>query len=112
MSISTGKISVCVTILILIVGLCGEAMGSGSWGETIGPVSARVDRADSDKGLTIRSRPSSSSRVVGHLSVGTRIRGYNTFRNGWMEVEGAFAQGWVPVDYLEPGCMRRRFAPI
>lgn len=102
MSISTGKISVCLTILLLIAVLWGEAIGSGSWGETIGPVSARVDRADSDRGLTVRSRPSPSSRAVGHLSVGKRIRGHNTFSNGWMQIEGPFAQGWVPMDYLEP----------
>jgi uncharacterized protein YgiM (DUF1202 family) len=103
MSISTGKISVCLTILVLTVVLGGEAIGSGSWGETVGPVSSRVDRADSEGGLTVRSRPSASSRAVGHLSVGTRVRGYNTFRNGWMQIEGSFAEGWVPVDDLLAG---------
>jgi len=116
---------VSLSVLILATALSGEAFGREVWGETVGPVSAIVETGDSRRGLTIRSRPYAGSPAVGHFAVGSRIKGYNQFRNGWMRVQGPYERGWVPIDNLRPkggkgfvesvdspeGCLRIRSGP-
>lgn len=78
------------------------AYGSNVWGENFGPVAATVERADAPGGLAIRSEPSAESSVIGYLAVGTRVRGFRHFENGWMRMSHPSDRGWIPVDNLVP----------
>ena len=72
------------------------------WGETFGPAAATVERGDSPRGLAVRAEPAVGSRILGYLTVGTRVRGFRRFENGWMRIQKPMDQGWIPVDYLVP----------
>jgi hypothetical protein len=67
-----------------------------------GPVSGIVDRADDPNGLSVREAPATDARVLGHVEVGNRIKGYPVFRNGWMQVQHPIIGGWTRMDNVRP----------
>lgn len=72
------------------------------WGETFGPISATVEKGDASEGLAIRDQPSPEGRILGYLSVGTKIEGFRRFENGWMRIRRPSDRGWIPIDKLVP----------
>jgi hypothetical protein len=80
--------------------LQGTASADDPWGEKIGPVSAVVEKAKNPKGLTVHSNPARGTRVLGYLPVGTQVRGYRKFTNGWMKLYEPFRGGWVRIRHL------------
>lgn len=97
------SILVGISVLMLsAAGLSTAAPAPPSWGDTVGPVSAVVERIDTDRGLTVRSGPSPESEVISYLAVGTKINGFNEFTRGWMRLRTPFEGGWVHINYLVP----------
>jgi uncharacterized protein YraI len=79
-----------------------QAVEEEVWGETIGPVSAVVDKGEGKWGMAVRSRPSPDARILTNLSVGTKIKGYREFYRGWMQIQSPVDKGWVRIDSLRP----------
>ena len=97
--------SIVVGIGVLMLGMAdssANALAQPAWGDTVGPVSALVERIDTDQGLAVRSEPSPESETLGFLPVGTKINGYNEFTHGWMQLRSPYQGGWVQIDYLVP----------
>jgi uncharacterized protein YraI len=96
-----------LVVACLVIGyLAGPAEAEGVeeevWGETIGPVSAVVDKGDGQWGMAVRSRPSRDAKILTNLAVGTKILGYREFRRGWMRIRRPIDKGWVRIDSLRP----------
>ena len=49
--------------------------------------------------VRVRSGPDTSSRIIGHLDVGDRVRLHGTNGN-WTEVTSSLGRGWVSSQYL------------
>jgi uncharacterized protein YraI len=102
-----------------------EVSADNGWGETIGPVYAIVRGTDVPGGLNVRSSPDERSPILGRLGVGAKIRAYNQFHRGWVQVRTPVQGGWIRIDLLEPlggeavvsgvdrpeGCLRIRSGP-
>ena len=56
------------------------------FGPDVGIISATVEKTDSDRGLTIRSTPSAQGAPKAYLPVGTEVKGYAVFRNGYVKL--------------------------
>jgi uncharacterized protein YraI len=98
-------IRVAVAGLVAMALWCGwnsDLYAGEIWGETFGPVSATVDKGDTPQGLAIRDQPSAEGRVLGHLTVGTKIEGFRRFENGWMRIRRPSDRGWIPIDKVVP----------
>lgn len=91
----------CLALLFISFSVFAAERPDG-WGKTVGPVSATVAKADDQRGLSLRPRPSGLGRPLGYLAVGTRIKGFARFRDGWMQVRGPSGDAWVDMTYLEP----------
>jgi len=71
-------------------------------GDNVGIISATVAKADSERGLAVRISPSAESQAQAFLPVGTRVKGYATFKNGYVKIEDPAKGGWVRLDHLQP----------
>ena len=90
-----------VAILFIAVSV-GPATAATVWSDSVGVVSATVDRGDHERGLTVRSGPSNTNAPVGFLPEGTEVRGANKFKNGYVQLTSPSNGGWVRMDYLKP----------
>lgn len=91
----------------MIVGLAFLPAGPGAYGmqfvgDNVGLISATVAKADNERGLTVRTAPSAESQAQAFVPVGTKIRGYAMFRNGYVKIEAPSKGGWVRLDHLQP----------
>jgi hypothetical protein len=118
-----------VIVGIILVTACVATSSSASaaeiWGETIGPVSAVVQDANSPKGLAVRTGPNGNAQIVGYVPKDSVVQGSSEFSQGWMKLKHPYAGAWIPVDYLVPrtapgrvisvdqpeGCLRIRSHP-
>ncbi len=100
MNKSSQQLTIGILALSFFIAACGPAQAVPIKGEEIGPIGATVARVDDDRGLIVRSEPSSTGRIVGRLAMGARIKGYNEFRNGWVKLRNPFDGGWVEMDSL------------
>lgn len=87
---------------ILVILAWGSALGAQFFGDNVGIISGKVEKGDSEKGLTIRSTASSSGAPMGWLTVGTKVHGSATFTNGYVKIEVPVKGGWVPMSFLTP----------
>lgn len=78
------------------------AFGMQILGDNIGIISAVVAAADAERGLTVRTSPLAESPAQAFLPVGTRVKGYATFKNGYVKIEDPFKGGWIRLDHLQP----------
>ena len=98
-SITTLLAVVCGTSVLLASGF---ALGAQFFGDNVGIVCGKVEKGDDEKGLTIRSTPSSIGAPMGWLPIGTIVRGSATFTNGCVKIEVPVKGGWVPMNLLTP----------
>ena len=76
------------------------------WGSDVGIISATVEKTDSERGLTVRSSPSAQGAPRAYLPVGTEVRGYASFKNGYVKLDTPVARRMVEHEPLE-ACRRR-----
>jgi hypothetical protein len=91
-----------IPALFLCIAIYVPAQAAPVRGEQIGPIAATVARVDNERGLAVRSEPSPMARVLGRLSMGARIVGYNEFRNGWVKIQSPINGGWIETAALRP----------
>jgi len=91
-----------VTNLVIFLPYSSSNADELVWGENVGPVSAYVSQKDQALGLTIRLGPSPEAKVLGHIPFGTKIRGYNEFKSGWIKLKSPVGAGWVNIAFLKP----------
>ena len=101
------KLSNWATLFVLIILVLFHPYSSSNadelvWGENVGPVFAYVDQIDHAKGLTIRVAPSPESQSSGYIPSGTKIRGSNEFKGGWVKLRSPVGNGWVNLAFLKP----------
>src|SRR5208283_1730038 len=101
------KLSNWATLFVLIILVLFHPYSSSNadelvWGENVGPVSAYVNQKDETPGLTIRLAPSPEATVLGHIPLGTKIRGYSEFKSGWIKLKSPLGTGWVNLAFLKP----------
>jgi hypothetical protein len=89
----------CAILILLVYGL---AFGAQFFGDNVGIISGKVEKGDSDRGLTVPSTPSPTGPPMAYLPVGTAIRGSTTFKNGFVKIEVPVKGGWAPMDFLSP----------
>lgn len=94
-------------VLALIVGFlltvpAPPANSAQILGGNVGIISGDVEKTDSDRGLTVRSSPSSQSAPLAYLPKGTAVKGYRTFSNGYVKLQTPQDGGWVRMDSLSP----------
>ncbi len=87
---------------ILVLFAYGPAIGAQFFGDNVGIISGTVEKGDSERGLTVRSTPSSSGAPMAFLPFGTKVQGSTTFKNGYVKIEVPVKGGWVPMDFLSP----------
>ena len=103
MRVSTLITIACLTSLAM-AGTCSASNANKlKWGENVGPVFAYVDQTDQTGGLTVRATPSPEGRPVGSIPLGTKIRGSNEFKNGWLKMKSPVGNtGWINLSFLKP----------
>jgi uncharacterized protein YraI len=82
------------------------------WGENVGPVFAEVARSEDGKDVSVHAGPSDKSRTIAHLKKGSQVRGYNKFKNGWMQLKQPYRGGWVKVSFLKPRAFSKRVTRV
>lgn len=87
--------------VLVSIAACQDA-GAQFWGDNIGIVSGAVEKADSQRGLIVRSSPSASGEPLAYIPVGTDVRGDSVFRNGYVKLQTPYRGGWVRMDHLKP----------
>jgi hypothetical protein len=90
-------------ILGVLVSIAGyQDAGAQFFGDNVGIVSGAVEKADSQRGLTVRSSASASGEPMAYIPVGTEVRGEMSFRNGYVKLQTPYQGGWVRMDHLRP----------
>jgi len=95
-----------ITISLISVFLLGLASLPGvaipAWAESAGVVSGTVEKGDDSRGLTVRSDPTPEGKALAYLPVGTEVRGYAAFSNGFVKLAHPQDGGWVDMNFLKP----------
>ena len=87
---------------ILVLLAYSPALGAQFFGDNVGIIAGKVAKGDSERGLTVRSSPSSTGAPMAWLPVGTAVHGSATFKNGFVKIEVPVIGGWVPMSFLTP----------
>ncbi len=72
------------------------------FGPDVGIISATVEKTDSERGLAIRSTPSAQGAPKAYLPVGTEVKGYAAFQNGYVKLLSPMEGGWLSMSHLKP----------